>query len=64
MMVWGPETAKKGLNDPKKTQNGVDLPEFDRFSSFLAVFYGFRPTSHRFFRHRADIFLFFWIFRL
>ena len=56
--------AENGKKDPFSDEIDVDDRDFDRFRPFFGVFYDFEPTSSCFFRHRADIFVFFEIFRL
>ena len=56
--------AENGKKDPFSDEIDVDDRDFDRFRPFFGVFYDFEPTSSCFFRHRADIFVFFEIFEL
>lgn len=55
----GLEEGEKDQKDPFFVEIGVDDDVFEHFRPFFAVFYDFPPTSSCFFRHRADIFLFF-----
>ena len=54
--------SKIGEKAPFFAQLAVDNHDFYLFRPFFGVFYDFPPTSWCFFRHRADIFLFFEIF--